>query len=78
MPSGIVSPWDLPPRPAVHRRPGLLLRARAWIKGLELDAALAGGADPAQSEELALRAEQLASRKKRDELASGINHLIDR
>jgi hypothetical protein len=78
MPSGITSPWDLPPRaprPAVHR-PSLMLRARVWIHDLELDAALAGGADPAQSEELALRAKQLAGRKKREELASAISRLI--
>lgn len=76
MPSGIVTPWDMSPRPPVHHRPGLILRARVWLKDLELDAALAGGADPGKSEELAFRATQLASRKKRNEMASGINHLI--
>lgn len=73
MPSEVVNPVLTP---SASRRPGLMLRARVWIKSLELDAALADGADPAQSEELALRAEQLATRTKRDELASGINHLI--
>jgi hypothetical protein len=53
-----------------------MLRARVWIHELELDAALAGGADPAQSDELALRARQLAGRKKRDEMASAISRLI--
>lgn len=75
MPSGIVSPHYTPTTSAPHP-PGLLLRARVWIKDLELDAALAGGADPQQSEELALRAKQLAARKKREELASGISRLI--
>jgi hypothetical protein len=53
-----------------------MLRARVWLHDLELDAALAGGADRGQSEELELRAEQLAARNKRDELASSITHLI--
>ena len=78
MPSGIsshYSPYYMPTTSA-PRRPGLLLRARVWIHDLELDAALAGGADPQQSDELALRAKQLAARKKRQELASGISRLI--
>ena len=64
--------------PATHapEGPGLMLRARVWIRQPELDAALAGGADPAQSEELELRAKQLADRKKRNQLATGITHLI--
>jgi hypothetical protein len=73
MPSEVVNPMLTT---SASRRAGLMLRARVWIKSLELDAALADGADPAQSEELALRAEQLATRKKRDELASGVNRLI--
>jgi hypothetical protein len=78
MPSGIssrYSPYYMPTTSA-PRRPGLMLRARVWIHDLELDAALAGGADPAHSDELALRAQQLAGRKKREELASGISRLI--
>jgi hypothetical protein len=54
-----------------------MLRARVWINQLELDAALSGGADPTQSEELALRAKQLAERKTRDNLASGISRLLE-
>jgi hypothetical protein len=79
MPSGIssyYSPYYMPTTSA-PRGPGLLLRARVWIHDLELDAALAGGADPEQSEELALRAKQLAARKKREEMASGVSHLIE-
>ena len=53
------SPWLMPPTRAPDG-PGVILRARVWIRALELDAALAGGADPARSEELELRAKQLA------------------
>ncbi len=56
--------------------PSLALRLRVWMKNLELDAALAGGANPAQNDELALRAKQLAEPKKRRELAKAITHLI--
>jgi hypothetical protein len=79
MPSGIsshYSPFYMPTTSA-PRRPGLMLRARVWIHDLELDAALAGGADPQQSDELALRAKQLAARKKREEMASGVSRLIE-
>ena len=79
MPSEISTPYDLPPRPARPsvRRPGLMLRARVWFHNLDLDAALAGGADPARSNELALRARQLAEHKTRNHLASGISRLIE-
>jgi hypothetical protein len=69
------SPYYMPPTRAPDG-PGLMLRARVWIRKLELDAALAGGADPAQSEELELRAKQLADRKTRNKLATAITHLI--
>jgi hypothetical protein len=69
------SPYYLPPTRAPDG-PSLMLRARVWISELELDAALAGGADPAQSEELELRAKQLADRKTRNRLAGAITHLI--
>jgi hypothetical protein len=78
MPSGIspyYTPYYIPTTPRPHR-PSLMLRARVWIKETELDAALAGGADPAQSEELALRAKQLSERNKRDELAEAISRVI--
>jgi hypothetical protein len=42
----------------------------------KLDAALASGSDPASSEELALRATQLADPAKRDQLARSINDLV--
>jgi len=69
------SPWYMPPTPAPDG-PGLILRARVWIRALELDAALAGGADPVDSEELELRSKQLADRKTRNRLATEINHLV--
>ena len=69
------SPYYMPPSRAPDG-PGLILRARVWIKELELDATLAGGADPAVSEELELRATQLADRKTRNRLAAAISRLI--
>jgi hypothetical protein len=76
MPSGYVMPYSVPARSRPHR-PSLALRARVWLKNLELDAALAGGgANPAQSDELALRAKQLAEPRRRRELAKAITHLI--
>jgi hypothetical protein len=69
------SPYYMPPTQAPDG-PSLILRARVWIRELELDAALAGGADPAQSEELELRATHLADRKTRNRLATVITHLI--
>ena len=69
------SPYYMPPtRPPDG--PGLMLRARVWLRQLELDAALAGGANPAQSEELELRAKQIADRKTRNKLATAITRLI--
>jgi hypothetical protein len=69
------SPYYMPPTRAPDR-PSLILRARVWMRQLELDATLAGGADPARSEELELRAKQLADRKTRNKLATAITHLI--
>jgi hypothetical protein len=69
------SPWYMPPTQAPDG-PGLIVRARVWMRQLELDAALASGAEPAKSEELELRAKQLADRKTRDRLATQITRLI--
>ena len=69
------SPWLMPPS-RVPEGPGLMVRARVWRRKLDLDAALAGGADPFRSEELELRAKQLADRKTRDKLATEITRLI--
>jgi hypothetical protein len=57
--------------------PGLMLRARVWMKSNDLDAALAGGTNPAKSEELAHRAIQLADRKARNRMADAITRLVD-
>jgi hypothetical protein len=75
MPSGYVMPYAVPARQAPHH-PGLALRARVWMRNLELDAALAGGANRTQSDELALRANQLAERRRRRELSAVITHLV--
>jgi hypothetical protein len=69
------SPYYMPPTRAPDG-PSLMLRARVWRKRLELDAALAGGAEPARSEELELRAKQLVDRKTRNRLASAITRLV--
>jgi hypothetical protein len=44
---------------------GVWLRCRVWAHSAELDAALAIGVDPLQSDELSLRAGQLRSPKRR-------------
>jgi hypothetical protein len=69
------SPYYMPPTRAPNG-PSLMLRARVWRKKLELDATLAGGTDPARSEELELRAKQLVDRKTRNRLATAITHLV--
>lgn len=71
---GIVMPYGMPTTPP--RGPALALRARVWLRQLELDAALAGGADPMRSEELALRASQLRESKRRATQARAIERLI--
>lgn len=79
MPGYIFAPFYSPyymPSSRAPDGPGLMLRARVWRKKLELDAALAGGADPARSEELELRAKQLVDRKTRNQLATAITHLV--
>jgi hypothetical protein len=57
-----------------QENPPLGVRVR-W-SALELDAALASGTDPASSEELALRASQLADPAHRAQLARSINDLV--
>ena len=54
----------------------LPLGVRVRWSAPELDAALASGSDPASSEELALRAAQLADPAKREQLARSINDLV--
>jgi hypothetical protein len=70
------SPYYMPAtRPS--DRPGMMLRARVWMKSHDLDAELAGGADPALSEELTHRANKLADRKTREQMATAITRLVD-
>jgi hypothetical protein len=78
MPSGI---YPVPRfRPAAHpRRPTrapLGLRGRTWWKRDRLDEALASGANPASTPELALRAQQLQSPAGRSSLANAIVKLL--
>lgn len=74
MPSGYV--MRSPAARGAPRRAGLKTRLRAWWKAPELDAALADGMDPTGSDELTARAEQLASPKKRAELATAVERLV--
>lgn len=60
-----------------HQRPGLALWVRVRWQRLALDSALAAGADPATSPDLALRARQLAAPKARESLADSIERLLD-
>src|SRR5688500_6535045 len=63
-------------RSASTKRPGLLLRLRVGLKALDLDQALAGGADPTESRELTLRAAQLIEPGKRELLAESIDNVL--
>ena len=76
MPSGYVGP--IPPLyPSAENWPCLGLRIRVRWNAPALDSALADGADPRASDELTLRAEQLASHKKREKIAKAIDRLLD-
>ena len=55
---------------------GPWVRLRTFIRVAELDTALAGGADPRASRELALRAQQLRSPRKRIALARAIERVV--
>jgi hypothetical protein len=60
------------PGAARGRAPTLGLRMRVWSGGLGLDRRLAEGASPANSPELALRAEQLMADRSRRALSSAL------
>lgn len=75
MPSGYVMPYQMPPHSA-PRRPSLALRARVWLKRIDLDARLAGGAHPTRNKELRLRAMQLHDPKRRARLAAAVERLL--
>lgn len=55
--------------------PGPAIRLRARLGRLELDRALAAGADPSASPLLAARAAQLVRRRTRQRLADGLEHI---
>lgn len=58
-------------------RPSLWVRLRVFMQFVELDEALAEGTDPGESDELLLRAQQLATRRKRIGFARAIEKLVD-
>ena len=60
-----------------NHRPRLGLRLRVWLREHELDEALAGGTDPAATDELSLRAEQLVDRVGPARLADAVEELVD-
>jgi hypothetical protein len=81
MPQGYIgpmTPMQAPAslRPESKRGPSLWLRMRVALKKLELDSALAHGADPRTTDALALRAEQLADSSSRTRIATGIENLF--
>jgi hypothetical protein len=57
-------------------RPALALRARVFASRRSLDEALADGASPVWTPELALRARQLVSRGSRQQLATSLERLV--
>jgi hypothetical protein len=64
-----------PTRAGTVFAPSLMTRLRARARRLELDRALAEGADPASSPLLAARAAQLVARANRYRLAAALEHL---
>jgi hypothetical protein len=77
MPSGTASqPIPIPRRTSPGGEPGLLLRLRVRFRASRLDRSLAGGAHPAESPELRLRAEQLTDQRERERIAGSIDELM--
>jgi hypothetical protein len=74
MPNGVY------PVPRLHREPGphlsFRLLARTWWRRRRLDDRLAGGADPASSPELALRALRICSQRRRERLARTLERVM--
>jgi hypothetical protein len=64
------------PRQEGRDRPSIWVRLRVRWNRRELDAALADGVNPGKSEELALRAAQLAEPATRARIAAGIENLF--
>jgi hypothetical protein len=63
-------------RPDHKPGPSVWTRLRVRWKRLELDSALADGANPVRSEELALRAQQLAEPTARNRIATAIENVF--
>ena len=57
-------------------RPSLGIRARTALHRFDLDARLAAGADPAESFELAARADHLSSPRRRRAVARGLESVV--
>jgi hypothetical protein len=74
---GLFAPMKPPDslRPDYKPKPSLLTRLRVRWKRLDLDSELADGANPVKSEELALRAQQLAEPATRARIAAGIENV---
>ena len=75
MSAGYVMPYQVPPHEAPSR-PGLRVRARVWRNRRALDGELAGGTDPARSEELRVRAQHLCGPKQRARIAASVGDLV--
>jgi hypothetical protein len=75
---GLFAPMKAPDalRPDNKRGPSWWTRLRVRWKRLDLDSALAYGANPVTSEEFALRAQQLADSTNRERLATGLENLF--
>jgi hypothetical protein len=75
---GLFAPMKAPGalRPDHKPGPSWWTRLRVRWKRLELDAALADGANPVRSEELALRAQQLADPTTRNRIATAIENVF--
>jgi hypothetical protein len=75
---GLFAPMKPPDalRPDHKPKPSWFTRLRVRWKRLELDAALASGANPVKSEELALRAQQLAEPATRARIAARIENVF--
>jgi hypothetical protein len=76
VPAKDIKPPDHGAAPGL-KRPSLRLRLRTWRKGMDLDAKLAEGVEPARSPELTLRAQQLASPRMRAELAFRVSRAVE-
>jgi hypothetical protein len=75
---GLFAPMKAPDALRPDNKRGPSWWTRLWVrwKRLDLDSALADGANPVTSEEFALRAQQLADSTNRERLAAGLENLF--